>query len=225
MRTTALRFVMIALSLTAGCDAQPNDDDSEQYDENDDTVGTGEGGKADGTSASTYRSGCGAPIRTGKYALKGDVVGPLGVKLDSYVVVDGEKIVAVQASAPMGVTVIDTGGVIFPGLIDGHGHVEYNHIPLADLGKRYQDRDQWPNAKLYQTLVKAPKNAVTAAGLQCEALRHGEARALVGGTTGIQGTPATACASGSTRGNNPIWRAPTTTSSAIPSATSPASSR
>ena len=42
-------------------------------------------------------------------------------------------------------------------------------------------------------LVKDPKNAVTAAGLQCESLRHGEERALVGGTTSIQGTPEIAC--------------------------------
>src|SRR5262249_41008737 len=60
-------------------------------------------------------------------------------------------------------------------------------------GRRYQDRDQWPNAALYQTLVKAPKNAVTAAGLKCEAVRHGEVRGLVGGTTSIQGTPITSC--------------------------------
>jgi imidazolonepropionase-like amidohydrolase len=91
-------------------------------------------------------------------------------------------------------TVVDTKGVIFPGLIDGHNHVEYNHIGIADLGKRFQNRNQWPNVQLYQTLVKDPKNAVADAGIQCEALRHAEARALVGGTTGIQGTPATSCA-------------------------------
>jgi cytosine/adenosine deaminase-related metal-dependent hydrolase len=138
--------------------------------------------------------GCGAAIRSGKYALKGDVLTPTGLIKNGYVVVDGEKIAAVGATLPAGVTqVADTAGIILPGLIDGHGHVEYNHIPIADFGQRYQDRDQWPNAALYQTLVKAPKNAVTAAGLQCEALRHGEVRALVGGTTSIQGTPQVAC--------------------------------
>ena len=88
----------------------------------------------------------------------------------------------------------DPGGVIFPGLVDLHGHVEYNDVALASFGKRYGDRDQWPGAKLYQTLVKDPKNAVTAAGLQCEGVKHGETRALVGGTVMIQGTPAISCA-------------------------------
>jgi cytosine/adenosine deaminase-related metal-dependent hydrolase len=164
--------------------------------ENDDEVGALEGGKADAVSAG-YRSGCADPIRAGKYAIKGDIVTPTGVVANGVLVVDGEKIAEIRTRAqgyPAGVTAIaDSGGIIFPGLLDGHGHVEYNHIPIADLGKRYQDRDQWPNAALYQTLVKVPKNAVTAAGLQCEALRHGEARALVGGTTAIQGTPQTSC--------------------------------
>jgi cytosine/adenosine deaminase-related metal-dependent hydrolase len=161
-------------------------------DENDDT--TVANGKEDAVIASGYRSGCGAPIRTGSYALHGDAVLPTGVQLGAYVVVTDEKIAAIQATAPVGVTVVETGGFIFPGLIDGHGHVEYNHVALADLGKRYGDRDQWPKAALYQTLVKDPKNAVTAAGEQCEAIRHGEERALVGGTTSIQGTPQVACA-------------------------------
>jgi cytosine/adenosine deaminase-related metal-dependent hydrolase len=159
--------------------------------DNDDTLSDG---KADSVTASGYRSGCNAPIRTGSYALHGDVVTPGGVKTNYYVVVTDEKISAVQSTKPTGMSIVETGGVIFPGLIDGHGHVEYNHIPLADLGKRYGDRDQWPSASLYKTLVKDPKNAVTTAGIQCEALRHGEARALVGGTTAIQGTPAVSCA-------------------------------
>jgi 5-methylthioadenosine/S-adenosylhomocysteine deaminase len=162
--------------------------------ENDDTTFAGaDDTKADTVVASAYRSGCNAPIRTGSYALHGDVVLPTGVAPGRYVVVTDEKIAAITTTAPAGVAVVESGGIIFPGLIDGHGHVEYNHIPLADLGKRYKNRDQWPNAALYKTLVKDPKNAVADADLQCEALRHGEERALVGGTTAIQGTPMTAC--------------------------------
>lgn len=170
-------------------------EDTQDQDENDDTLGVDDS-KADSsgtTGSKAYRSGCGAPIRTGSYALHGDVVTPAGVMPGYYVVVTDEKISDITALAPTDTQVLETDGVIFPGLVDGHGHVEYNHIPLADLGKRYSDRDQWPNGSKYQTLVKDPKKAVTSAGLQCEALRHGEARALVGGTTAIQGTPLTAC--------------------------------
>ncbi|MDB4957500.1 MAG: hypothetical protein JWO36_5069 [Myxococcales bacterium] len=185
--TTAL-FSTVVLAACLTDEAQQ----AFEEDDNDDTL-VGDG-KADATASNGYRSGCGAAIRTGSYALHGDVVTPAGVKAAYYLVVKDEKIAAIQATKPTAMTVVETNGIIFPGLIDGHGHVEYNHIPIADLGKRYQNRDQWPGASLYQTLVKDPKNAVTAAGLQCEAIRHGEARGLVGGTTGIQGTPATSCA-------------------------------
>jgi cytosine/adenosine deaminase-related metal-dependent hydrolase len=188
MRREIITLLLGGLALAA-CLDQAYEDDS--YDENDDTVGVPDT-KADGGGKSQYRSGCGAPIRTGSYALHGDVVTQNGVLPDYYVVVTDEKISSITPFS-MGYPTIETGGVIFPGLVDGHGHVEYNHIPLADLGKRYQDRDQWPKASKYRTLVKAPKAAVSNADLQCEALRHGEARALVGGTTAIQGTPLTSC--------------------------------
>lgn len=191
MRRELLTTLLAGCALAACLDQAYED----TQDENDDTVGVDDS-KADssGTTGSRiYRSGCGAPIRTGSYALHGDVATPTGVMPGYYVVVTDEKISEVTPFAPMNMAVVETNGVIFPGLVDGHGHVEYNHIPIADLGKRYQDRDQWPNASKYQTLVKDPKNAVTQAGLQCEALRHGEVRALVGGTTAIQGTPLTAC--------------------------------
>ena len=191
-------LLLAALVLVAAAACAPDVDDAVSPfdgDETDDSVGSGPGGKADG--ATSYRSGCGAPIRTGAYALKGNVVTPTGVLVNGYVVVEDEMIREVRTRAqglPADVaSAVSTNGIIFPGLLDGHSHVEYNHVPLADLGRRYGNRDQWPNAALYKTLVKDPKNAVTAAGLKCEALKHGEARALVGGTTGIQGTPQTAC--------------------------------
>jgi 5-methylthioadenosine/S-adenosylhomocysteine deaminase len=185
-------FSLLGVTLLAACLADEGTMGAFDDDDNDDTAGDNNlDGKADGKSA--YRSGCGAPIRSGSYALHGDVVLPTGVAAGYYVTVTGEKIAAIDALPPKGISIIETNGVILPGLVDGHGHVEYNHVPLADLGKRYQDRDQWPGAAKYQTLVKDPKNAVTAAGLQCEGLRHGEIRALVGGTTAIQGTPSIAC--------------------------------
>jgi cytosine/adenosine deaminase-related metal-dependent hydrolase len=189
MRREITTLLLGGLALAACIDQAYED---QAADENDDTVGVDDS-KSDNGSHSFYRSGCGAPIRTGSYALHGDVYGPNGILPGYYVVVTDEKISALTPFAPMDTPVIETGGAIYPGLVDGHGHVEYNHIPLADLGKRYGDRDQWPKASRYRSLVKAPKNAVTEAGLQCEALRHGEARALVGGTTAIQGTPLTSC--------------------------------
>jgi len=185
---------LFALTLLAGACLTDEGTPSAFDDDGDDGVADGVDGKADST-VHGYRDGCGTPIRTGKYALAGDIVTPSGV-VTGWLVVDGEKIVDIRSTAqgaPTGMPIAATNGVIYPGLIDGHGHVEYNHVPFADLGKRYGDRDQWPNASLYQTLVKDPKNVVADAGLTCEGIKHGMVRALVGGTTAIQGTPALNC--------------------------------
>jgi cytosine/adenosine deaminase-related metal-dependent hydrolase len=197
MRTTSWlgnHLSLVALTLLASACLTDDGPQSAFDDDGDDGVADGAGGKADST-VHGYRDGCGTPIRTGQYALAGDIVTPTGV-VTGWLVIDGEKIVEVRSldqGAPINMPIAQTNGVIYPGLIDGHGHVEYNHVPFADLGKRYQDRDQWPNASLYQTLVKDPKNAVADAGLTCEGIKHGELRALVGGTTAIQGTPALNC--------------------------------
>ncbi|MGE5184731.1 MAG: amidohydrolase family protein [Acidobacteriota bacterium] len=189
---------MLPLALMAACVMDDVVDHSPFSEDDPDDDPNAALGKADGGTPH-YRDGCpGSAIRSGQYALGGDIVTPAGVVADGWLVVDGEKIAEIRTAAqgqPTGMPVVATGGVLFPGLIDGHGHVEYNHVGLANLGKRYGDRDQWPSSSLYDALVKAPKNAVTAAGLKCEALKHGEARALVGGTTMIQGTPAQSCSS------------------------------
>jgi len=198
-KTSTLLALLLAAAapIMAACVADDGEQSAFDEEDNEDSVGLDgdEGGKADGEGH--YRSGCsGDEIRTGTYALRGDIVAGWGIVRNGFVVVNGEKIQDIKSwywSPPEGMPVVTTGALIFPGLLDGHSHVEYNHIPLADLGKRYTNRDQWPSASLYKTLVKDPKNAVTAAGLKCEALRWGEARALVGGTTAIQGTPETSC--------------------------------
>ena len=62
--------------------------------------------------------------------------------------IDG-AIVAAQpagAAAPPGfaaVTVVPTGGTIFPGLIELHNHLAYDVLGLWPVPKRYGDRDQW----------------------------------------------------------------------------------
>jgi len=135
---TILPLALAACAIDDLGDMSPfSDDDSD--DPSDDLYG-----KADG-STPHYRDGCDAPaVHTGKYALGGDIVTPSGVVKGGWLVIDGEKIAEIRTSTqgkPTGMTAVDTAGVIYPGLIDGHGHVEYNHVALADLGKRYGDRD------------------------------------------------------------------------------------
>ena len=88
MRRELLTTLLAGCALAACLDQAYED----TQDENDDTVGVDDS-KADssGTTGSRiYRSGCGTPIRTGKYALAGDIVTPTGV-VTGWLVVDGRE--------------------------------------------------------------------------------------------------------------------------------------
>src|SRR5690349_6800252 len=41
------------------------------------------------------------------------------------------------------ISVLDTGGTIYPGLIELHNHLSYNILPLWDVPKRYGNRGNW----------------------------------------------------------------------------------
>ena len=59
-------------------------------------------------------------------ALRGCVLTPTRAIENGYVVIDAAEIKAVSEQEPDGVRVHDTAGVIAPGLIDLHGHPEFN---------------------------------------------------------------------------------------------------
>jgi len=103
-------------------------------------------------------------------------------------------IVAVQdaaAPAPPGfgnVPVLDTGGTIFPGLIDLHNHMPYNVLPLWQVPKKFTNRGQWSRHPEYHTKVSAPMQTLGATPqLLASICRYVEAKALIGGTTTGQG--------------------------------------
>jgi len=82
---------------------------------------------------------------------------------------------------------IDTGGTIFPGLIDLHNHFAYNIRPLWPLPKRYDNRSQW-GTPLYSAEVSKPVKAIAGSYRTARYLvRYVEAKALIGGTTTGQG--------------------------------------
>jgi cytosine/adenosine deaminase-related metal-dependent hydrolase len=108
---------------------------------------------------------------------------------------DSGTLAAVQpdtAPAPTGFAsapTLDTGGCIYPGLIDLHNHLYYNLRSLwapADHPHPYTTRYQWPKDKSYKPQIHDPATWLwTYAGE--EALKYVEAKALVGGVTLIQG--------------------------------------
>jgi cytosine/adenosine deaminase-related metal-dependent hydrolase len=91
------------------------------------------------------------------------------------------------SSAP----VIDVEGVVYPGLVDLENHIAYSTIPLwrpPDRTVPFTSRYQWGQNRSYKPMITDPARALGAvAGL--ELFRYGEAKALVGGTTTMQGSP------------------------------------
>src|SRR4029450_10119823 len=82
-----------------------------------------------------------------------------------------ELIAAVHArTAPApagfdGARKVRTGGVIYPGLIDLHGHIPYQGPPLwSPPGRKapYASRYQWPGARSYEGIISDPANALGA---------------------------------------------------------------
>jgi 5-methylthioadenosine/S-adenosylhomocysteine deaminase len=121
-------------------------------------------------------------------ALVGCVLTPGEVLDPGCVVVNGSRIVAVQAAPPQGVRAIGTDGVICPGLIDLHGHPEFNVFAAWEPPNQFVNRYAWRGSALYQQIVREPQNRLKDALAAQTQLRYAEIRALVGGVTAIQGT-------------------------------------
>jgi 5-methylthioadenosine/S-adenosylhomocysteine deaminase len=120
--------------------------------------------------------------------------------LDSTVIADGVVRVKHAAIAALtargdgpptgfdGIVPVETGGTIFPGLIDLHNHIAYNALPLWQVPKRFSNRDSWGNSDDYHRLVTAPMKTIDEATELLPALvRHVETKQLVGGVTTTQG--------------------------------------
>ncbi len=121
-------------------------------------------------------------------ALKGCVIGPLDVLDPGFVVIGADgNIAAVQADEPVDARVLDTGGVILPGLIDLHGHPDFNIFAAWEPPITFINRMQWRGSDLYHQLVRDPWNQLSDHDAGKAAARYAEVRSLVGGTTAIQG--------------------------------------
>lgn len=105
------------------------------------------------------------------------------------------EITKARARPPVGfekAAVVDVGAnLVLPGLIDLHNHLAYDTLPLwTDPGQRtpFSHHNAWPRTHSY-----APSTTWPAYGLitACprELLAYVETKAVVGGTTSIQGSP------------------------------------
>ncbi|MGE5705441.1 MAG: amidohydrolase family protein [Nitrososphaerales archaeon] len=81
---------------------------------------------------------------------------------------------------------IDTGGVIYPGLIDLHNHLPYNFLSLWNITKKYDDRYQWARIKKYGQEISSPTKLLAYTN-PVELIKYVETKALLGGITSIDG--------------------------------------
>jgi cytosine/adenosine deaminase-related metal-dependent hydrolase len=129
--------------------------------------------------------------------LRGTIVTPSEV-FQGEVLIDGDTITCAApscATAPNAslATVVETRGLVFPGLIDTHNHVLYNVFDATDWTpiRAYTNHEQWTNEARYIAMVDA-KQYLNGEGsspidLGCELDKYGEIKGLIAGTTSIVG--------------------------------------
>jgi cytosine/adenosine deaminase-related metal-dependent hydrolase len=110
--------------------------------------------------------------------------------------IDGNTIVAVtdRAAAPpagfAGAQIVDTGGTIFPGLIELHNHLSYDALQMWQVPKPFSDRGQWQTNSDYVANVSGPMGVIAKsndARLLAALVRYVETKCLLGGVTTSQG--------------------------------------
>jgi 5-methylthioadenosine/S-adenosylhomocysteine deaminase len=92
---------------------------------------------------------------------------------------------------PREIPIIATQGDIYPGMIDLHNHPEYAIYPLLPVQRKYKDRYEWRfYDDDYQRRITHLNTLLSQAqyfDLGLELGRYGEIKALLGGTTSLQG--------------------------------------
>jgi 5-methylthioadenosine/S-adenosylhomocysteine deaminase len=133
------------------------------------------------------------------YVLRGTLVTPdETIENGSLVVTDG-MITAVGAAVtvPADARVIDTGGLIYPGLIDLHNHITWNAHPRwsPPLTK---NRYEWQAMDAYAVNLSGPQAKIRSLA-QCDLARFGEVKVLVWGGTSTAGSLFDKCSRGLVR--------------------------
>lgn len=140
--------------------------------------------------------------------------------MEGAVLVEGQQITCVDTVATCsamagakGATIIDTKGIISPGLIDTHNHILFDIFDDDDWkpAQLYQNHTEWPEEARYQAMLDTKQCLVNdsqgkpawcastpygtpAGSLRCEVDKWGELKGLVAGTTSIVGLPGTSAA-------------------------------
>jgi cytosine/adenosine deaminase-related metal-dependent hydrolase len=88
-------------------------------------------------------------------------------------------------------SVVCTEGVISPGLIDPHNHLQYNSMPRWEVGPEFDDRYDWQRDDRYDDFRTGYD--VVKDTYKCEIMQWAEAREVVHGTTSAIGSSGDGC--------------------------------
>jgi cytosine/adenosine deaminase-related metal-dependent hydrolase len=135
--------------------------------------------------------------RPDRILLSGTLVTP-DTAFDGEILVEGDTItcLAASCSADPGAadaSVVQTNGIVFPGLIDTHNHILFDVFDETDWApsKLYTNHNQWPNEARYGAMVDAKQYLNGESGspvsIGCEMEKYGEVKALIAGTTSVVG--------------------------------------
>jgi 5-methylthioadenosine/S-adenosylhomocysteine deaminase len=157
------------------------------------------------------------PGASDRFMLLGTVVTP-DVAFEGQVLVEGTLITCVAPGlgcsgqvGAVGATILDTHGVIAPGLIDTHNHILFDVFDNDDWlpSQIYADHNGWPNEPRYQAMLDVkqcledasqgkpaycPATYDGAGSLKCEMDKWGELKGMIAGTTSIVGLAGTTSA-------------------------------
>ncbi|MDQ6617860.1 MAG: amidohydrolase family protein [Actinomycetota bacterium] len=127
----------------------------------------------------------------GGFALRGSVLTPERELRRGFVSVNPDGLIGtVGHRRPESVPVLDTDGVILPGMIDLHGHPDFNVFAPWEPPNTFTNRYQWRASDIYRRLIRDTQNRLLGALPLGTQEHYAEIRALVGGVTAIQGASA-----------------------------------
>lgn len=127
------------------------------------------------------------------YALKGSIVtmnDAREVLHKGYVEILGDEIVSVGRERPKDVQVVNTQGLVFPGLIDAHNHAQYNVLGTIPFGRTFADRYEWRVDPVYGEFNDQWRDIRDFVGPYFQTpniVKLAEVQALAAGTTMMQG--------------------------------------
>lgn len=194
------------LLLLEACEPEPEGKDSDPVDSGDsgDSEETGETGDSTDVTDSdsdtdTTTTGPDLPDCTpqtgssGEVALSGVLLTPDG-PVAGVVVYEGDSIRCVGDCDTTDATVVCTEGIVSPGLVDPHNHLQYNTLPVWQVEPEFEDRYDWQGDDRYDDFKEAYNDIKD--DYVCEIMRWAETREILHGATAAVGSSGGDCIAG-----------------------------